>query len=105
MTGTGWTFAQLCETPVTVVWDLLDYWSEYPPSHILERAHVKFDSQRRTRKKRRAVTPERIAAQEQKDASGRVLGTDGKGHQSPVPAWVLDARKNVREDLKKGRKG
>lgn len=37
MTGTGWTSRQVDETPWPDVKDLLNYWKEYPPVHILVR--------------------------------------------------------------------
>lgn len=40
ITGTGWTQSQLEETSLSVVWDLLKHWRDFPPSHILLRGFV-----------------------------------------------------------------
>jgi len=35
ITTTGWTFQQIEDTPWPVLLDLLDYWKENPPQHLL----------------------------------------------------------------------
>ena len=38
ITATGWRIRDLDETPYPVVADLLDYWGESPPVHLLVKA-------------------------------------------------------------------
>jgi hypothetical protein len=46
-TATGWTLDEIQELPFRVVQELLEYWQEYPPPHILLRAGVRIKSRRK----------------------------------------------------------
>ena len=40
VTATGWTIRELDATPWPDVLDLLDYWSECPPLHLMVKAYL-----------------------------------------------------------------
>ena len=44
VTATGWTVAELDRTPWPDVMDLLDYWAECPPLHLMVRAYMGYKS-------------------------------------------------------------
>ena len=44
VTVTGWTLPQLGATPWPDVLDLLDYWAENPPVHLMVKAYLGIES-------------------------------------------------------------
>ena len=40
VTATGWTIRELDETPWPVVLDLLEYWADSPPLHLMVKAYM-----------------------------------------------------------------
>lgn len=60
VTTTGWTIRELDDTPWPEIADLLDYWHESPPVHLLMKADMKYEPQEP--EEARPMNPEELRA-------------------------------------------
>lgn len=88
VTATGWTFDYINSVPMIMILELLNYWEEYPPPHILQRAGVRIQSRRKR--------GPRGNEQEQVVQSMGILPDER------LPLWVQEARGDLKKAKQNG---
>lgn len=82
MTAAGWTSEEFDATPLPVVFELLEYWSKNPPTHVIQAAKAGLGKAKRKptfqreKKQPKPVNP---------------------AYEKSVPEWVREARNKQRE--------
>lgn len=89
MTATGWSYEQIDRASMCDICDLLEYWLEEPPAHVvLGAVHME-------RKGKRAVREE-----DAMESFGELQGMMGQRPQ-PMPAHLKDMMRWAQEQEKK----
>jgi hypothetical protein len=90
MTAAGWTSREFDETPLPVVFDLLEYWAENPPTHLIQAAKAGLG-----KRKRKGTRQHRVRKPED-------LKPVDEAYERSLPPWVQEARKLERERIRNG---
>jgi hypothetical protein len=88
ITSTGWTFRQLDELPLPEVWELFEYWNDWPPAHVLLRGFTGYQPKKQA--------PRELEAQEVSELSA-MLGPAGKAppHIAEMVAWAEQMKTKI----------
>jgi hypothetical protein len=82
VTAAGWTSKEFDEAPLPMVFDLLEYWGDNPPEHIVAAAQAGIRRKKRKKKMSKKIEPPKPVDEKQ---------------EAILPPWVREARKQERE--------
>jgi hypothetical protein len=84
VTATGWTLPQVDRTPLPEVWELFEFWNEWPPAHVLLRGFTGYEP------KMRRACPDPAKRDEGRELPVSELGplTAMIGPAEPPPAHI-----------------
>ncbi len=87
MTTAGWTSEQFDNTPLPVVFELLEYWSDNPPTHLIQAALAGLGG----KKKKKGKMP---------PLKSKAPKAVNKKAEAKLPEWIQKAREMAREESK-----
>jgi hypothetical protein len=93
-TVTGWTLEDFDRQPLPAVFDLIEYWGENPPTHLIQAAKAGLG--RRKRMKRELDRP---VGQKRKAESLKPVDPN---FEKTLPDWVQKARELERQRIRNG---
>jgi hypothetical protein len=93
-TVTGWTLSEFDAQPLPAVFELLEYFSENPPTHLIQAAKAGLGRRRRVRKELDRPVGQKRKAESLKPVDGKFEAT--------LPDWVRAARVLERQRIRNG---
>ncbi len=90
LTATGWTVEQFNDAPLPAVFDLLEYWAEHPPEHVIAAAVAGIKPKDHKKKREKKMY-------EQKTNKKPVINPFNPEAEAQLPEFARKARQMERD--------